>query len=52
MVGSAGGPLRERAINMFIGFTIKKKMVVATNKKEMMALMRWPIMNLLSLIVK
>lgn len=46
VVGSAGGPFRDREISRFIGFTTKKKIVAETSKKEIMVLTKCPYMNL------
>lgn len=50
VVGSAGGSLRERAINIFIGFITKKKIAAATSTNEISALMKCPYINLLPFI--
>ena len=52
VVGSTGLFFFVKAVNLFIGRTIKKYITAALIKKEMKTFIKSPIMNLLWLIVK
>lgn len=52
VVGSAGGPLRDRETSIFIGLTTKKNIVAETSKNEMRVLTKCPYMNLLPFSTK
>ena len=50
VVGSAGGPFRERLMSKFIGFTTKKNTAEATRMNDMNVLIKCPYANLLPFI--